>query len=61
VAGAAGAGPVDLAISSSGRQLFVLNSGSQTISSFSVGQDGRLTNPGSGAGLPVGANGLAAN
>jgi 6-phosphogluconolactonase len=58
---ATGAGPIDLAISSSGRQLFVLNGGNQTISSFSVGQDGSLSNPGSAAGLPVGANGLAAN
>jgi 6-phosphogluconolactonase len=61
VAATAGAGPIDAAISASGRQLFVLNSGSQTISSFSVAKDGSLANPGSTAGLPVGANGLAAN
>ena len=58
---AAGAGLIDAAISASGRHLFVLNSGSQTISSFTVAKDGSLANLGSAAGLPVGANGLAAN
>ena len=61
VAATAGAGPIDAALSASGRHLFVLNSGSQTISSFTVAKDGSLANPGSAAGLPVGANGLAAN
>ena len=61
VAATSGAGPIDAALSASGRQLFVLNSGSQSISSFSVGKDGSLANPGSVAGLPAGANGLAAN
>ena len=44
-----------------GGYLFVLNSGSQSISSFSVAKDGSLANPGSVSGLPAGANGLAAN
>jgi 6-phosphogluconolactonase len=61
VAATAGAGPIDAAVSSSGRHLFALNSGSHTISSFTVAKDGSLANPGSAAGLPVGANGLAAN
>lgn len=61
VAAAAGAGPIDAAIAATGRALFVLNSGSQTISSFSVGTDGSLANAGSVAGVPAGANGLAAN
>ena len=61
VAAAGGAGPIDASISATGRHLFVLNSGSQTISSFTIGRDGSLANPGSVAGLPVGANGLAAN
>ena len=61
VAAAAGAGPIDAAIAATGRALYVLNSGSQTISSFSVGTDGSLANPGSVAGVPAGANGLAAN
>ena len=61
VAGAGGAGPIDAAISATGRHLFVLNSGSQTISSFTISRDGSLGNPGSVGGVPVGANGLAAN
>ena len=61
VAATAGAGPIDAALSASGGHLFVLNSGSRTISSFSVAKDGSLANPGSVSGLPVDANGLAAN
>ena len=61
VAATAGAGPIDAALSASGHHLFVLNSGSRSISSFSVATDGGLANPGSVSGLPVGANGLAAN
>jgi 6-phosphogluconolactonase len=61
VAATSGAGPIDAAVSAAGRSLFVLNSGSQTISSFSVGRDGSLGSPASVAGLPLGANGLAAN
>ena len=61
VAATPGAGPIDAAIAPTGRALFVLNSGSQTISSFSVGKDGSLANPSSVGGVPVGANGLAAN
>jgi 6-phosphogluconolactonase len=60
-AATAGAGPIDAAISANGRSLYVLNARSQTISSFTVGRDGILTNPGSVAGLPVGAVGMAAN
>ena len=61
IAATAGAGPIDAALSASGGHLFVLNSGSRTISSFSVAKDGSLANPGSVSGLPVDANGLAAN
>jgi 6-phosphogluconolactonase len=61
VAAAGGAGPIDASISATGRHLFVLNSGSQTISSFTISRDGSLGNPGSVGGVPVGANGLAAN
>ena len=61
IAATAGAGPIDAALSSSGRHLFALNSGSRTLSSFTVAKDGRLANPGQIAGLPAGANGLAAN
>ena len=61
VAGTSGAGPIDAAISPTGRALFVLNSGNQTISSFGVAKDGSLASPSSVGGVPVGANGLAAN
>ncbi len=61
VAATGGAGPIDASISATGRHLFVLNSGSQTISSFTISRDGSLGNPGSVGGVPVGANGLAAN
>lgn len=65
-AGTSGAGPIDAAVSAGGGQRFVLNSGSHTISSFAVNRDGTLdaprrAAPRSMAGLPVGANGLAAN
>lgn len=54
-------GPIDAAISASGRGLFVLNSSGQSISSFRIGRDGSLANPSTVGGLPAGANGLAAN
>ena len=61
VAATSGAGPINAAISATGKNLFVLNSRSQTISSFTVDKDGSLASPNSVSGLPVGANGLAAN
>ena len=61
IAATSGAGPIDAAIGADGRSLFVLNAGSHTISSFAIGWDGRLTANGGATGLPVGANGLAAN
>ena len=61
VAATSGAGPIDAAISATGKGLFVLDSGSQTITSFSVGKDGSLSNLSSVGGVPIGANGLAAN
>ena len=61
VAAITAAGPIDAALSPTGRSLFVLNSGSDTISSFTVDKDGNLTSAGSVGGLPIGANGLAAN
>ena len=61
IAGTSGAGPIDAAVSATGGFLFVLNSGSHTISSFGVDADGTLAAPSSVGGLPVGANGLAAN
>jgi 6-phosphogluconolactonase (cycloisomerase 2 family) len=61
IAATSGAGPIDAAISASGRALFVLNAGSRAITSFGIGKDGRLSATGSVGGLPAGANGLAAN
>lgn len=61
VAATTDAGPIDAALSPTGRSLFVLNSGGHTISSFTVDKDGNLTSAGSVGGLPIGANGLAAN
>ncbi len=61
VAAASGPGPIDAAVSASGRSLFVLNAGARSITSFAIGKDGSLTGAGSIGGLPSGANGLAAN
>ena len=61
IAATAGAGPIDAAISADGRGLFVLNAGSHNLSSFAIAHDGTLTAAGGVAGLPAGANGLAAN
>jgi 6-phosphogluconolactonase len=61
IAATSGAGPIDAAVSASGRNLYVLNGGGRTISSFKIGSDASLSTTGAVAGLPVGANGLAAN
>jgi DNA-binding beta-propeller fold protein YncE len=61
VAANTGAAPTDLAVAPTGRSLWVLNSGSQTLSAFAIDPDGQLTLAGEAAGLPFGANGLAAN
>ena len=56
-----GNGPIDAAISADGRGLFVLNAGSNSITSFAIARDGSLAAAGSVTGLPAGSNGLAAN
>lgn len=61
IAATSGTGPIDAAISESGRTLYVLNGAGRTISSFKIGSDASLTNAGTATGLPAGANGLAAN
>lgn len=61
VAATAGAGPIDAAIGAEGRSLFVLNSGSNTISGFAIAADGSLVASGGAVGLPGGATGMAAN
>ena len=58
--GVTGGGPIDLALTSDGRFLYSLNTGTNTIGAFRVRADGSLSALPSTAGLPVGANGLAA-
>jgi 6-phosphogluconolactonase len=53
-------GPIDAALSKNSKFLYVLNGGTRTISAFTVAPDGSLSNVQSVAGLPTGANGLAA-
>ena len=61
VAVGTGQGPIDMALTPSGRFLYVLNSASGTIGDYVVNLDGTLTSiPGSNSGLPLGANGLLA-
>lgn len=52
--------PVDLALTDSGRFLYSLNSGTNTIGAFRVQSDGSLARLPFTGGLPAGANGLAA-
>lgn len=55
--------PIDVALSSGDRFLYVLNAGSgatRSISAFAVGENGSLTALTGAAGLPVGSNGLIA-
>jgi len=61
VAGATGAGssPIDAALSVNSKFLYVLSSGTSTISVFEVGNDGSLTSLQTMTGVPVGATGLA--
>ncbi len=53
-------GPIDLALTTNSHFLYSLGSGSGTIEGFRVGSDGGLTPVPGAAGLPAGANGLAA-
>ncbi len=55
----AGSGPTDMALSTNSRFLFVLNSGTGTVAGFRV-NDGNLTPVTDVAGLPSGAEGIAA-
>ena len=61
IAATTDAGPIDAAVTPRGRTLFVLNAGGRSIQSFGIGGDGQLSAQGRAEGLPVGANGLAAN
>jgi 6-phosphogluconolactonase len=55
-----GSAPIDMALTDSGRFLYSLNSGANTIGAFRVHSDGSLTRLPFTGGLPSGANGLAA-
>jgi len=55
-----GSVPLDMALSRDGRSLYSLNGGNGTIGAFSVGADGSLQPLPFTAGLPAGANGMAA-
>jgi 6-phosphogluconolactonase (cycloisomerase 2 family) len=55
-----GSAPIDVAFTDSGRFLYSLNSGTNTIGAFRVHPDGSLTRLPFTGGLPSGANGLAA-
>lgn len=55
-----GSAPIDMALTDSGRFLYSLNSGTNTIGAFRVHSDGSLARLPFTGGLPSGANGLAA-
>jgi 6-phosphogluconolactonase len=55
-----GSGPIDMALNSSSRFLYVLVGGSQSVASFRVERNGNLTLLDTDGGLPVGAQGIAA-
>lgn len=55
-----GSAPIDVTITNHGRYLHVLNSGTDSLATFAIARDGRLSYVGAVAGLPDGANGLTA-
>ena len=52
--------PIDMAVNNSSRFLYVIAAGTQSVVSFRVGRDGSLTMIDTDAGLPLGAQGIAA-
>ena len=56
----AGSFPIDMVLSVNSRFLYVLESGSHTVSAWSVGKGGSLTPIGKFGALPIGAQGIAA-
>jgi len=60
VTGTTGAGPIDMALTNNSRFLYTLDGPAGGISAFRVNADGSLTAQTGVAGLPAGANGLAA-
>ena len=52
--------PIDMAVNNSSRFLYVIAAGTQSVVSFRVSRDGSLTQIDADAGLPLGAQGIAA-
>ncbi|HZH66569.1 MAG TPA: beta-propeller fold lactonase family protein [Flavisolibacter sp.] len=61
IAATSGSGPIDAALDSNSDFLYVLNSGSHSISTFRVANNGNLSSVQTLPGVPAGATGLAAN
>jgi hypothetical protein len=55
-----GTAPIDAALTNNSKYLYVLNSGDESIGSFSVNNDGSLAAIETISGLPNGATGLVA-
>lgn len=53
-------GPIDAAVTDNSKFLYVLNGGGHSIQAFAIDNDGSLSSVQTLSGLPVGANGLAA-
>jgi 6-phosphogluconolactonase (cycloisomerase 2 family) len=60
VTGTTGAGPIDVALSVNSRFMYVLNSGSMSVSTFRVNGDGSLDPVGDSPTVPAGSVGVAA-
>ena len=60
IASTTGMGPIDAALSNNSKYLYVLNSGSHSIGVYKVDNNGSLSSLQTVAGLPGGANSLAA-
>jgi 6-phosphogluconolactonase len=61
IAATSGMGPIDAALTDNSKYLYVLNGGSHSISAYAVAENGNLVSLQETTGLPVGANGLAAD
>jgi 6-phosphogluconolactonase len=61
IAATSGMGPIDAALTDNSKYLYVLNGAGHSISSYTVGNNGDLNALQTITGLPIGANGLAAN
>ena len=60
IASTTGMGPIDAALNNNSKYLYVLNAGSHSIGVYAVANNGGLSIVQTLAGLPAGANGLAA-